>query len=364
MFPTVRHHKQKGQAMIQTLGLMIATVMIGALAIDTGFYYANTQSMRCAADAAALSSAAELFKNGATGLQSRLDAARASGQAIANQNANMAVNVSDMEFGFVDPLTGHYDAQSFTTPTTNSVFSITGGYNAIRVRVQAADGQANTPIPALFSTILGNQNYDAAVDAVAIYGGGVSGASGLRPVYLCQTAWDYAKQTYGDPTLPQITFYGNTLQVGNTSLSQAQTCGAMGPGNWGLADFDRNSGAPGNSTVSDWWDNGYSGTVNVGEDYEVQPGNPIQTYTSTFNTLKNEGTVIQVPLYSSTTGNGSNARFHVSQIASFVITDYKTTGPQAQRYIRGYFRRSLCTSDCTMGSTLLSGDVTRIRLVH
>lgn len=356
--------KAKGQALIQTLGLVLSTAMIGGLAVDTGFYYAETQTLRSAADASALGAVAELFKSTNPDLQGRFGEARTEAQALALQNTNRALNAADIEFGYVNPLTGAYDASTFTTPTNNAVFSTTGGYNAVRVTAKAANGQANAAIPAVFTTLLGRQNYNAAASAVAIYGGGASGASGLRPVYLCQTAWDYAKQHYGDPTVPQITFYGATLQVGNTTLNQASSCGAMGPGNWGLADFDRNNGAPGNATVSAWWANGYSGFVNTGEDYEVQPGNPIQTYTSTFNTLKNNGTVIQVPLYSTTSGNGSNALFRVSQIASFVITDYKTTGAQSQRYIRGYFRRSLCTSDCTMGSNLTSGDVTRIRLVH
>lgn len=356
--------KSLGQGMLQTVGLLLVTLMVGGLAVDTGFYYAETQTLHSAADASALGAVAELFKSSNPDLQGRLGEARIEAQTLALQNTNRVLNDADIEFGYVDPVTGAYNANTFTTPTTNSVFATTGGYNAVRVTAKAANGQANAAIPAVFTTLLGRQNFDAAANAVAVYGGGVSGASGLRPVYLCQTAWDYAKQHYGDPTVPQITFYGATLQVGNTTLNQAATCGAMGPGNWGLADFDRNNGAPGNATVKDWWDNGYSGSVNVGEDYEVQPGNPIQTYTSTFNTLKNNGTVIQVPLYSTTSGNGSNALFRVSQIASFVITDYKTTGAQNQRYIRGYFRRTLCTSDCTMGTNLTSGDVTRIRLVH
>jgi len=364
MQPIQRLAKARGQALIQTLGLVLSTAMIGGLAIDTGFYYAETQTLRSAADAAALAAVAELFKSTNPDLQSRFTESRTEAQSLALQNTNRVLNAADMEFGYVDPTTGAYNANTFTTPSTNPVFATTGGFNAVRVNARAANGQANSPIPAVFTTLLGRQSFNAAASAVAIYGGGVSGASGLRPVYLCQAAWDYAKAQYGDATVPEITFYGTTLRVGNTNISQSDSCGEMGPGNWGLADFDRESGAPGNSTVAEWWANGYNGMVHIGEDYEVQTGTPIHTYNTTFGQLKNAQTIIQVPLYDNTEDNGSNALFHVSQIASFVITDYKTTGPESQRYIRGHFKKTLCTSKCTQGTTLLSGDVTKIRLIH
>ncbi len=356
----IRPPGQRGQAVIQTVGLLFVTLFVGALAIDTGFYFARHQGMRNASEAAALAATSELFRTQASSISLRQSAARNAARTLSQQNMNNQLNDADIEFGYVNPQ-GSYNASTFLTPTSNKAFAATGGYNAVRVTVRAAQGQANSAVPTLFAKLFGINSVNAAARTVAIYGGAASSVGGLRPVYMCQAAWDYAQNNFGDATIPVVRFYGETLMVNGNTVNAANSCGNLGPGNWGLADLDNGNGAVGASTVRNWFANGYDGQVIVGQWYDAQPGNSINAYSSELSALQNAGTVITIPLYSQTRGNGSNAEYRVSSIAGFVITNFQSTG--SNRFIEGYFRRALC-HNCTLGNPPISGALTRIRMVN
>lgn len=369
LLPLIIRKKTSGQAMVQSIGVLFATLMTGAFAIDTGFYFSVHSGMQNAADAAAHAAALELFKyvpaaNGSpqstNGL--RLAAAKTKAKTISVENMGNQLNDADIEFGYVNPITGIYNPNTFTTPTNDPAFSLTSGYNAVRVTVKAGDAEANGSVPSIFAKIFGVNNIASSAQAVAIYGGGINSASGLRPLYLCETAYNKAIELYGDPSKPEITFYGSTLKVGNTTINQASSCGNLGPGNWGMADFD--GGGGGNSQFADTLLHGYPGVVSVGQSYGPKPGNSLNSSgaTNALETLKTNGTVFSIPLYSQTTGNGKNAQFKISAIAGFVITDYQTSGNNS--YIKGYFRKSTCSTGCSIGNQTAGGSVTKIRLIH
>ncbi len=266
-------------------------LITGAFAVDTALYFGINQGMRNAADAAALAAASELFLNSNQHFPDRKRAAMDAAHNIAGMNMGNKLDDSDIEFGYVDPISGQYNPEIFHTPTNNPAFASTGGYNAVRVTVHARQTAANSPIPAIFSRVLGFSNFDSSSSAVGVYGGGVAQFSGLRPVYMCRTAWDRALQVYGDPTIPEITFYGDTLRVGNHNVNMNQSCGRMGPGNWGLADLANGNGAPGASTVREWFENGYQGQVFTGKNYESQTGTPLHSFDDQLTKLKNNKTV-------------------------------------------------------------------------
>jgi hypothetical protein len=358
------HSFKKGQAIIQTVGLLFFTLFTGAFAIDAGLYFYVHQGMQNAADAAALAGAMELFEDVAPNITTRFADARAAARSLSVVNRSTQIADADIDFGYVDPITGVFAQGSFNSPTNNPAFAATGGYNAVRVIPKAVTGEANNPVPSIFAKVLGFNSFTTKAKAVAIYGGGVYSASGLRPVYMCQTAWDQATALYGDPTTPEITFYGDTLRVGTNTINQANSCGSLGPGNWGLADLNNQGGVPGVNTVRDWFTNGYNGQVFTGTNYESETGTPIHTFDDALTTLQNNGTVISIPLYDATSGVGANEEYHVSQIASFVITGFQTTGNQSQRYIKGYFRRTVCSSGCSLGNSTRAGGVTTLRLVN
>lgn len=413
--------QKRGQAAIQTLGLLLLTVMAGGFAIDTGLYFTVHQGMQNSADAAALAAASELFKDPGPDAATRQAEAILAAQNISEENMGNALAGTDVEFGFVDTAGAGYDTATFTTPSPDPDFSSTGGYNAVRVTVKAGDNQANGPISALFTKYLGFDGFSSQAQGVAIFGGSVTSASGLRPVYMCQAGWDEAVSRYGDPTIPEITFYGDstdlsqsetswnqlalgsadlivmsggsggngngngngndddddgngnggdngngggstTIKVGDFVIDTTETCGFMGAGNWGFADLSNQNGAPGADQVGDWFENGYDGEVTVGENYQSMPGNQIHAYADELQGLIDSGAVITIPLYSSTSGNGSNATYEVSAIAAFKITAASTTGQN--RYIRGKFERMICSSNCTADSLTQGGSITKIRLVH
>ncbi len=53
--------RRRGQALIQTLGLLLIVLIAGGFAVDADFYFAVHQGMQNASNAAALAGASELF---------------------------------------------------------------------------------------------------------------------------------------------------------------------------------------------------------------------------------------------------------------------------------------------------------------
>ncbi len=360
---------RSGQASVQVLGLLLISMAVGALSVDAGLFYAHHQGMQNAADAAAHAAASELFKytpavNGSalSTIQLRMQSARAKARTLSESNQDMAIDDADIDFGYINPATGAYDPSTFETPTNNAAFAQTAGYNAVRVTVRAERGGLNSPVPALFAKFLGAQDFNSYAQAIAIYGGSVSGMTGLRPLYVCQAGYDQAVALFGDASKPTVRFYGDTLTVGGTDVDQASSCGALGPGNWGLADFD--GGGGGSKQLGEVMRDGYDGVVNVGEWYGPKPGNAINAngVETALEKLKNNGTVIAIPLYSQTTGNGKNAQFKISSIQGFVITKYKAQGNDS--YVEGHFVKGYCHAGCSISNSSGGGTLTRLRLIR
>jgi uncharacterized membrane protein len=162
--------------------LLFVTLMIGAFSVDAALYFYVHKGQQNAADAAALGAASELFRNSSATLSVRKAAAVSAAQNLSVQNRGNNLANADVTFGYVEPVTGVYNAATFTTPTNNTVFSTTGGFNAVRVTVKAGSGQANTPVPAIFAKYLGFNSFTSEAQAVAVYGGGVTTITGgVRP---------------------------------------------------------------------------------------------------------------------------------------------------------------------------------------
>ena len=370
----------KGSAGLpMTLGLLFSTVMVGSIAVDTGVYFAEQKNMQNAADAAALAGSMELFRSTSTDPDDKQDDAMDAAVDVAEENGYV-LDTSDIHFGYSDP-NGSYDAGGFGTGNPN--YSSTGGFNSVQVILRRGDGDSNAPITTFLSQTFGRDGMPSTSHATGIYGGAIDSASGLRPVYLCQGVYDKAVELYGDPTSVDIILYdsangnngggnGNNnnggesdsnVTIGNQELPADETCGDMPPGSFGFSDFSNSNGSPGVPTVRDWWENGYDDPVYVGNSYEPQPGNQLHAYNSEIDTLIDNGTVLMIPLYDSTSGNGSNALFHLSGIVPFVITDSQTTGNP--KTLTGRFTKTVCRSGCQTASAPNEGyGVTKLRLIH
>jgi Flp pilus assembly protein TadG len=363
-----KRRSSRGTNVIHFLGLMMLTLMLSALGIDFGFYYAAQNQLQTTADAAALAGVTELFHSISVDPADRRDDARVEAQSVAEENLpNVVLDNNDVFFGYIDPATKRYNQANFRTPSNNANLAYTGGYNAVWVRVRKGQNSTNGPINTIMANLFGVHTFDTEATSVALLDQTVNAITdgGLRPIYVCQGQLTAAMQD-GIPSNDTIRIYGNRVSVnGNTAITD---CPAPDSGNWGFADLrDNASGAPGNNTLSDWWENGYDGTVTVGNNYSTQPGNAISSngVTNAIDNLISNRSVITVPLYDTFTGNGSNTQVHISGFVGFQITDYDSHASASDRYIEGHFVRQICSDTCTSGTNGNTGPgsaVVKIRL--
>lgn len=364
----LRRKSAPGFQVIHFMGLMIIALMASALAIDFGYYYAAQNQMQTAADSAALAATQQLYRSIDPSPAQRMSEAQTAASTFVDRNfKGLVIDNSDVIFGFVDPTTKKYDSATFRTPSNNPDYSLTGGFNAVRVRVRKTSSSPNGPLTTIMANMFGVRSMDTSAYSVALIDQNINAITngGLRPIYVCEGQLQMAMQN-GIPGDNVIRLYGDRVSVdGNTNIAN---CPAPGSGNWGFADLrDNQPGAPGNATLSDWWANGYNGTVQTDHTYSTQPGNSISSngVTNAIDNLIANHTVINVPLYDSFTGTGSNTQVHVSGFVGFVITDYDSKAPASDRYVQGYFTQAVCGAGaCTSGGTGTEpgGAIVKIRL--
>ncbi len=346
--------------MILTAGLLFFTMIIGSIVVDMGLYLRQQQALQNAADAASLAAVQAFFESSASSTSGKETDAVTAANTMAQANG-FSVAQGDLSFGYVDPVTTTYDSTVFNTASSNPVFASTGGYDAVLVNVSAGQNKTNSQIPSIFANVFGVSGFSSSAQSVAVYRGGANGVSGLRPFYMCVGAWNEAQSDYGDPTIPEITFYGSTLEVNGTSVTGANNCGAMGPGNWGFADFGEGNGAPALANVIA---NGWSQEVDAGSNEGVTPGNKINSCQvgDAIQQLISNQTVITVPLYDTSSGNGNNATFHIVGFAGFQVDGYQSHGNNS--YIQGHFKKTACVTGCNYTGTSTISGTTSFKLVH
>lgn len=363
--------KSSGQSVILIIGVMVVGMMVSALAIDMSFMYAEQTMLQSAADAGALAGIHQLIRSGESDPDDAQEAAIAEAADVVSEYSIGSNTVAldagtDVILGYVDPENPVYDSATFSDGTDDSNYSFTGGYNAVAVIVRRTEGSPGGTIPTLMANLFGVTEMSTQASAVAMADSAVSTfGEGLRPLYAC-TAQYNAAAADGNPANNVARLYGT-----NHSLDGAQVggCPANPSGNWGFADFrDSSPGAPGNSTLTRWFEDGWGGVE--GEDpvvsdayYSTQPGNSISSsgVKNAIQTLIDNQTVITVPLIDSVTGGGSNTKAHVTGFAGFVITNFKSNGNQASRFIEGYFTPAVCSSECTAGGS--GGGEFKLRLI-
>jgi Flp pilus assembly protein TadG len=362
--------KQSGSGFIQLCSLVVLGLMLSAISVDFGINYAVQSNMQTAADSAALAGVGRLFGSEDNSAAERQADAIEAAVEIGNQNLNpelTSVEDSDIVLGYVDPETREYDRNTFTTPSSDSDMSFTGGYNAVRVSVHADESNGNQ-VPSIFSRLFGINQTRTSAHAVAMFDSEISEmTAGLRPIYGCMAQFQQTMAD-GDPTNDVVRVYNDYFVVNGTPVTTG--CPPQGSGNWGFADLrDGAPGAPGNSTLADWWLNGFSGNpVVAGQYYSTQPGNSISSNNvrNALDTLIANQTVISIPLISTDySGGGSNTQVMVEGFTGMVITDYVSNGSASSRYIEGYFTRAICTNNCRGGGDGTGGTgMVRLRLVH
>jgi Flp pilus assembly protein TadG len=226
-----------GAGVIQLLGLILVSLMISALSIDIGYYFAAQNGLQTAADSASLAAVSELYRNIDVDPKLKIADAKNAAQDFLDRNeTGLKLVGDDVVFGFVDPASKIYDSDNFRQPTANPNYALTSGYNAIYIKVGRGTGSSNSPLKTIMANLFGISSMDTAAESVALIDQTVNGITdgGVRPIYACQAQFDRTMQD-GIPENNVVRIYGDHIEVDGV---QNQTgCPSMGSGNWGFADL-------------------------------------------------------------------------------------------------------------------------------
>lgn len=358
--------RARGASLIHMLTLLFVTSMVGVFAIDMGLNFAAQSQLQTVADSASLAAANELFRSTSSNTEDRTQDAIDVAVEYAEENLSFSsLEESDVILGYIDPDTKEYDKSSFTTPNPDPAYANTGGYNAVRVKVKAGHGGGGDAIPSIMGRLFGVNTMNSTATAISLMDSTIGQfTGGVRPIYTCAEQFSLASAD-GDPSNDTIRIYGDEFHFNGQVVNNG--CPPPGAGNWGFADLrDDQPGAPGNATLSSWWQNGFPDPVNSDEYYSTQPGNSINSngVKSALNYLMNNEVVFPVPLIDEDySGNGSNTQVHVVGFAGFQITNYSAHGNNS--WIEGKFVKMMCQGNCGRGDgSAVGGGTANLKLVR
>ncbi|HEY64583.1 MAG TPA: hypothetical protein G4O02_08425 [Caldilineae bacterium] len=270
--------REEGQSLVITALAMIALLGMTALIIDGGYAYAQHRRMQNAADLATLAGA------------------RALGLGLSEWEIEQEIS---------------YYAQANGADTFSYYFIDANGQPV--GSLSAARGVAVTTqhtFDTFLAAIIGKDRITVAADSKAtLYG--IGETNNLLPIAVHEDNFEY-EMVYE--------LWDNNHEA---------------PGAFGWVDWDGGGGG-----LHELADNiahpENSGTWQVGDQVPAEPGvkagMPVRRALDQWI-----GQPVTVILYDEVTGQGSNARYHISGFAEFVLTEYNFRG--SNKYIRGYFVR-------------------------
>jgi Flp pilus assembly protein TadG len=347
--------------------MVLLVLMVSALVVDFGFYYAVQNQMQTSADSAAMAATTELYRNTSVDPNDRMADASAEASAMVDENTpGLVLQGDDVIFGFVDPDTRLYDPATFRTPTADTDYALTGGYNSVRVKVGRGGDSANAPLNTLLGNMLGLHSMNTQATSVALIDSSITEITngGVRPIFACNDLLE-AAMADGIPNNNVIRIYGDHMEIDGTNMMGMGSCSPPMSGNWGFADFTNcGAGTVGASTIATWFASGYPGTIDISQCYSTKPGNFIASIRPELDNLISEQTIFPIPLYNHWSGTGSNTHVDLTGFAGFRITDYVATGAQANRYIEGRFNLYVCQTGCVSGEggDAPGGAIVKLRL--
>jgi Flp pilus assembly protein TadG len=297
-----RGRDERGAVAVMVAIVLVLLMSMAAFSLDSGSGWRTRRELVTATDAAALA-AAETYA----------------------QNGNGCAGV----------------ASTFVS-ANDSAASVTGcSFSNLGAGAGAVTVQAKTPLHYTFAGIIGVGDRDVHSNTTAAYGQPL-GVTGLRPLGLCNASIGYTQWLASGMTTP----FTVTIPYGKNSPSD---CGANVPGNWGVQDFD--GGANSDNDTKDWIENGYPGTVTAPGVIPGDTGAFSNSLSNALDTLVSTGTVFQLPVFDSATGNGSNAQFHIIGFVSVVLLDYGANGAADSRYLKVQFVSHVAQGTCCAHGT-------------
>jgi Flp pilus assembly protein TadG len=353
--------------LIQVVGLMLITMMVSALAIDFGFYFAEQNRLQTAADAAALAAVTELYRSMSLDASDRLkDARYAAMDYVKYNDTDLRLAADDVKFGFINPGNKTYNPAGFTSTGFYPEFVLTSGYNGVYVQVDRTKHGTNLPLKTIMANMFGISSMDTSAFAVALVDQTVHAINngGVRPIYICEAQ---VKKAMEDGILDNniVRVFEDHVEV--DGIINLEGCPPPRFGNWGFADFS--NGGIADSNPSSLFSNGYSGMVQADNLYSTRAGDIIGTIAPQLDTLIAQKTVFPVALYNNWTQDSGRTQVKVSGFVGFQVTGYQAENLEGQRYsnhyIEGHFSRYVCNNGCQSQmyrSPTISGSVVKLRL--
>lgn len=301
-----RHlQQQDGQSAVIIALALIALVGIVGLVVDAGRGYGARRQSQNASDAAAFAGASQLAVRTGSGPS---DDAKVRDAIRAYSMNNGVAATSD--------ITAYYTRVGISG-VSNQVGSGTIPSDANGVRVETTIRL----VPFLIGVITGGNQYEAKTYAIAKIGQ-LLGTGGLRPVTLPDQNFVYGQQykIMGDSTGSgnfQYLNLGNSSGWGFNSNGPVGTC----PHSTGNANYLATWLSPYTAvttpglTLDNLYICGNSGISN---------SNELRQSMADWWTLYPDGPRYWfVPIYDSTSGNGSNLQYHITKIAIFDLAGYE-----------------------------------------
>lgn len=359
----LKRRASKGVQIIHLTGLIFISLMISALSIDFSYYFAAQNRLQTAADAAALAAAMQLYRSTSHDSNRKVSEAINAAKDFVDENEpGLKLAIDDVTFGYINPITKRYDPYSFTSFSIHPDFASTGGYNAVRVKIFRAKNKTNAPLRSMMANLFGVSSMDTAAHSVALIDKNITSINngGLRPIYACEAQVQKA--------LKDGVLENNTIRVYSDHLEidgewDIENCPPRDSGHWGFSDFSNNGGSLGLNGIGSWFDQGYPGTVALGNDYSTQSDNFLDSVSPQLDTLISQETVFPIPIYSQWGGGRSTNHVNITGFVGFQLTDFKNNG--RYQYLEGHFERYICNKGCASNGneTASAGSsVVKIRL--
>jgi hypothetical protein len=264
---------ERGVTMVMVAVALTALLGASALAIDVGAIWVARTQLQNGADAAALGAAANLIDLSVPSVPAvTLGAAEGVAQDVASDNA--AISALSLDVLPSDITFGNWDLDTATFDTSVDL-SDPEEVTAVKVTTRL-DDQANGPLPAFMSRILGREQFDVVADATAYIGWAGCAPAGqvVFPVGIdcCKIAGGDCQQDYcatikNSPPNP-CSLEDPQTGDGQVSCLQFHNSGVQ---NACWTEFGHDASVSG-SGMKEIIDSGTSFTVFAGEEYYVDSG--------------------------------------------------------------------------------------------
>jgi hypothetical protein len=189
--------------------------------------------------------------------------------------------------------------------------------------------EAEATVDFIFANVLGIADATVSSSTSASYDLASRIDGGLRPFGLCADALAHLDP----PMVP-----GNEVKytIYYSKGDQTDSCGGDVPGNWGLMNFN---GGPAPSTeLEDWTENGYDGSVAIGDWVGGNTGSFSQPLDQELQMILYPNVdYFTLPLFSITNGEvGINAKFLIDSFVSVRLWSFdvgSSNGPEGEKFL-------------------------------